>query len=152
MIKPINISRIGMEPIKVPRQNNISFSGLSVSSVKKASQKILGKNAADKLVEIVKPVYLKAKPIAEKASKKIVGFARQVPEYITKAGKFIKDNVVKLFRHISKSIKDSKDITKNSGKKGRTLRNIALAVGATTAGAGGISHARHSENKNKKGS
>ena len=114
MIKPVNISTIGIEPIKVPHQNNVSFSGLG-SVAKNASKKIVDSNLAKRVLPYLKDI-----------STKVVDFAKKIPEYLKEFWDFI----------VGK-INNFTDATKDPGKKGRTMMKLAVAVGAV-AGTGGI--------------
>ena len=148
MIKPVSNNRIGIEPIKVPHQNNVSFSGLKLNTktAKQVTQKVLGKNAANKIAEKLTPLYKKIKPTLTSGSEKITGFIKKVPEYIRKAGTFISEKATQLKNYVVNSAKDFADATKNPAKKSRTLMKLAIALGAT-AGAGGVTKKAIDHNK-----
>ena len=141
MIKPVNISNIGIEPIKVPHQNNVSFSGLKVNTKtdKQAATKVLGEETVNKIAKKVAPYYKKAVPVAKEMFEKAINGTK-------KAGKFIKEKAIKLKEYISKSISSFCKVDDNSGKKGRTLMKLSIALGAT-AGAGGVTKSAISHNK-----
>lgn len=136
MIKPVNISNMGIEPIKVPNQNNVSFGGLS-------------KYLTEGIDEFTKKAQEAG---AKKFPQKAMDFLKKIPEIAKKAGKFIAKKAIQLKDYILKSASDFADATKNPAKKSRTLRKLTLGIGATTAAGVGGATTKKVMNRNKKDS
>jgi len=123
MIKPIsNISNMNIKPIKVPNQNTVSFGALPKF---KRAPKIFQNG---KLAGFIKETVI---PFAKKVGQKIADFFKKTPEYLKKAKDYIVNFAENAVRSKTKRFKNAADITKNAGAKSRTIRNTAVAGGAT---------------------
>ncbi len=118
MITPIQ-NNINIDPIKIPKKTQ-SFQGIAK----------YGKNIADTFTKTVETA----------KTSKILGGAKQylakgfdvIKGGLTAAKDFVVKYAKKAFEFVSKKIGDFKDISKNAGNKGKTIRNTIIA--GTTAG------------------